>query len=106
MAPAPHYPSLLQTRVWLERLSPQSWKTRHPSPHRRRHRRRLCRERLRVDLAAERLADRRRRQSVSRGNPQLRAEFQAVLSDLTEEDICGSGFAITAYTVDGSLGGK
>ena len=44
--------------------------------------------------------------AVSRGNPQLRAESQAVLSDLAEEDICGSGFAITAYTVDDSLGGE
>jgi hypothetical protein len=34
--------------------------------------------------------------AVSRGNPAWQAEFQAALPDLTE-DICGSGFAITAY---------
>jgi len=44
--------------------------------------------------------------AVSRGNPLWRAEFQAVLPDLTEEDICGSGFAITAYTVNDALGGE
>jgi glycosidase len=43
---------------------------------------------------------------VSRSNPQWRAEFQTVLPDLTEEDICGSGFAITAYTVSDALGGE
>ena len=44
--------------------------------------------------------------AVSRGNPQWRAEFQAILSDLTADDICGSGFAITAYTVSDALGGE
>jgi glycosidase len=44
--------------------------------------------------------------AISRGNPQWRAEFQTVLPDLTEDDICGSGFAITAYTVSEALGGE
>ena len=44
--------------------------------------------------------------AVSRSNPQWRAEFMAVLPDLTEDDICGSGFAITAYTVSDALGGE
>ena len=44
--------------------------------------------------------------AVSRGNPQWRAEFKTVLPDLTEDDICGSGFAITAYTVSEALGGE
>ena len=43
--------------------------------------------------------------AVSRSNPQWRAEFQTVLPDLTEEDIGGSGFAITAYAVGEALGG-
>ena len=43
--------------------------------------------------------------AVSRSNPQWRAEFESVLPDLTEDDICGSGFAITAYTVGDMLGG-
>jgi glycosidase len=44
--------------------------------------------------------------AVSRANPTWRAEFAAVLPDLTEDDICGSGFAISAYTVSEMLGGE
>ena len=43
--------------------------------------------------------------AVSRSNPQWRAEFQTVLPEPTEEDIGGSGFAITAYAVGEALGG-
>ena len=42
---------------------------------------------------------------VSRSEPGWRHEFEATLPDLREEDIAGSGFAITAYTVLASLGG-
>ncbi|MFI5420099.1 MAG: alpha-amylase family glycosyl hydrolase [Nitrososphaerales archaeon] len=44
-------------------------------------------------------------QQLSRSNPQWRAEFQETLPDLREEDIGGSGFAITGYTVSTQLGG-
>jgi glycosidase len=44
-------------------------------------------------------------QRVSRSNPELRREFQETLPDLREEDIAGSGFAITGYTVHQQLGG-
>ncbi|PWU21603.1 MAG: alpha-amylase [Candidatus Rokuibacteriota bacterium] len=44
-------------------------------------------------------------QRVSRENPEWRREFQDTLPDLTEEDIAGSGFAITGYTVHPGLGG-
>lgn len=44
-------------------------------------------------------------QRVSRTNPEWRREFAATLPDLTEDDIAGSGFAITAYTVHVDLGG-
>lgn len=44
--------------------------------------------------------------AVSRGNPAWRDEFRAALPDLTQDDICGSGFAISAYEVDEALGGK
>jgi len=44
--------------------------------------------------------------AVSRGNPQWREEFKSVLPDLKEDDICGSGFAITSYTVSEALGGE
>jgi hypothetical protein len=44
-------------------------------------------------------------QKVSRSNPEWRKDFQETLPDLHEEDICGSGFAITGYTVHTNLGG-
>lgn len=43
--------------------------------------------------------------SVSRSHAAWQAEFRAALPDLTTEDICGSGFAISAYGVDEALGG-
>jgi len=42
---------------------------------------------------------------ISRSNPEWRREFQETLPDLREEDIAGSGFAITGYTVAENLGG-
>ena len=45
-------------------------------------------------------------QQVSRSNPEWREEFQHTLPDLREEDIAGSGFAITGYTVHQALGGE
>jgi hypothetical protein len=43
---------------------------------------------------------------VSRKNHEWRKEFQDTLPDLCEEDIAGSGFAITGYTVSPGLGGE
>ena len=43
---------------------------------------------------------------VSRSNPEWRKEFVETLPDLREEDIAGSGFAITGYTVHTTLGGE
>src|SRR5688500_18028221 len=45
-------------------------------------------------------------QQVSRANAEWREEFQETLPDLREEDIAGSGFAITGYTVHQQLGGE
>lgn len=45
-------------------------------------------------------------QLVSRTNPEWRKEFIETLEDLREEDIGGSGFAITSYTVSAQLGGS
>ena len=108
MADPPRYPTLFQinTRVWLERLSRGAG-------------RRITLadvDEATIDSFAERgfdwiwllsvwrtgIAGR----AVSRSNPQWRAEFEAVLPDLTEDDICGSGFAITAYAVSEALGGE
>src|SRR4051794_31533361 len=44
-------------------------------------------------------------QQVSRSNPAWRREFHETLTDLTADDIPGSGFAITDYKVHQSLGG-
>ncbi len=46
-----------------------------------------------------------RGQHVSRSNHEWRKEFEETLPDLREEDIAGSGFAITGYTVHSNLGG-
>ena len=108
MASLPRYPSLFEinTRVWLDRLSREAGRP--------------------VTLATvddATLDDLARRgfdwiwllsvwqtgaasRAVSRGNLAWRAEFEAALPDLTEQDICGSGFAIGAYEVDEALGGK
>jgi len=44
-------------------------------------------------------------QRVSRANREWRTEFEETLPDLREEDIAGSGFAITGSTVHPGLGG-
>lgn len=44
-------------------------------------------------------------QRISRSNPAWRREFEETLPDLREEDIAGSGFAITGYTAHRDLGG-
>ncbi len=41
---------------------------------------------------------------VSRSYPEWLTEYQELLPDLQEEDICGSGFAITSYTLNTSFG--
>ena len=45
------------------------------------------------------------RRTVSRANAEWRREFEQTLPDLTDDDIAGSGFAITSYTVRRNLGG-
>jgi Alpha amylase, catalytic domain len=103
----PHYPLLYQinTRVWLTELSRHVGKpgTLDDIP----------------DAELDRLAEMGfdwiwflsvwqtgpDAQRVSRSNPQWRKEFHETLPDLTDDDIPGSGFAITGYTVHQSLGG-
>lgn len=107
MRTSPRYPSLYQinTRVWLTELS-----------------RTLGRQATlddipdsELDLLAKKGFDwvwflsvwqtGKAAQQVSRTNLEWRKEFQATLPDLTEDDIAGSGFAITGYTVHTNLGG-
>jgi hypothetical protein len=103
----PHYPSLYQvnTRVWLTELSHE-----------------LCRPATLDDIPDAEL-DRFAElgfdwiwflsvwqtglagQRISRSNAEWRKEFQETLPDLRDEDIPGSGFAITGYTVHEQLGG-
>ena len=103
-----HYPSLFQinTRVWLRRLSKEHAK------------------KLTLADVDDAIIDRFAQQGfdwiyllsvwqtgpagrlVSRNHAEWRAEYNVVLPDLVEEDICGSGFAITAYTVSDELGGE
>jgi len=45
-------------------------------------------------------------QQVSRENPDWQEEFRNTLPDLRDEDIGGSGFAITGYEVHAMFGGK
>ena len=104
----PHYPSLYQinTRVWLRRLSGDADKQVTLADI----------DDVTIDCFAERGFDwiwllsvwqtGTAGRTVSRSNPQWRAEFTALLPDLRQEDICGSGFAITAYTVSDALGGE
>ncbi|HVH29868.1 MAG TPA: alpha-amylase family glycosyl hydrolase [Vicinamibacterales bacterium] len=44
-------------------------------------------------------------QRISRANHEWREEFRQTLPDLREDDIAGSGFAISGYTVHAALGG-
>ena len=108
-APAkPRYPSLYQinTRVWLTELSARLGRPRHAGRHSGRRTGPPGRDGVRLDLVPERLADRAgAAQQVSRSNPEWRREFQETLPDLRDEDIAGSGFAITGYTVHADLGG-
>ena len=108
MATMPRYPALFQinTRVWLNRLSRESGKRITLADI----------DDATIDGFAEQGFDwiwllsvwqtGAAGRAVSRSNPQWRAEFMAILPDLTEDDICGSGFAITAYTVSDALGGE
>jgi hypothetical protein len=44
--------------------------------------------------------------AISRQNPEWQQEFRETLPDLMEQDIAGSGFAITAYKAHPGLGGN
>ena len=107
LPPAPLYPALYQinTRVWLTELSRELGRpaTLDDIP----------------DAELDRLAKQGfdwiwllsvwqtgpAAQQVSRSNPEWRREFHETLPDLCDDDIPGSGFAITGYTVHPQLGG-
>jgi glycosidase len=105
--PSPRYPALYQvnTRVWLTELSRSLGK-------------RATLDEI-PDAAIEEWARQgfdwiwllsvwqtgAAAQAVSRANPHWRREFEETLTDLTNDDIAGSGFAIKSYTVHQELGG-
>jgi glycosidase len=100
------YPSLYQinTRVWLNRLS---HKIGHPATLDDIPDTELDElVNLGFDwvyfLSAWQIGEAGRK--VSRSNPQWLTEYRELLPDLQEEDICGSGFAITDYTLSNKLG--
>src|SRR5215472_8938673 len=104
---SPRYPSLYQinTRVWLTELSRKLGRTAMLDDI--------------PDVELDRIAEMGfdwvwflsvwqtglASQQISRSNPQWRKEFEETLPDLKEEDIAGSGFAITGYIVHQNLGG-
>jgi hypothetical protein len=108
MPASPRYPSLYQinTRVWLERLSREAG-------------RQITLAEI-DDAVIEGFADQgfdwiwllsvwqtgTAGRAVARTNLEWRAEFARVLPDLSDDDICGSGFAIAAYCVSNALGGE
>ena len=108
MTTSPRYPSLLQinTRVWLRHLSDENGKRVTLSDI----------DDPTIDGFSQRGFDwiwllsvwqtGPAGRAVSRSNPEWRAEFNAVLPDLKEDDICGSGFAIRDYKVSDGLGGE
>lgn len=105
--PSPRYPSLYQvnTRVWLTELS------------------RALERRATLDDVPDAALDEwqargfdwiwllsvwqtgEAARAISRGNAEWRREFEHTLPDLADDDIAGSGFAITSYTAHADLGG-
>jgi hypothetical protein len=104
----PNYPSLYQinTRVWLTELSADLG-------------RRATLDDI-PDAELDRLAETgfdwiwllsvwctgELGRQVSRENAEFRRDFEETLADLQEQDIAGSGFAITGYSVHPDLGGE
>jgi Alpha amylase, catalytic domain len=107
MAGDVRYPSLYQinTRVWLRRLSRQQGKTVTLKDVPDDELDRIAA--LGFDwvwlLSVWQTGEASR--AVSRSHPGWLREYRELLPDLTEDDICGSGFAITGYTASTALGG-
>ena len=90
------YPSLyeINTKVWLCRLSQEAGKAGHPRGYRRRHPGRSRPPGLRLDLAPERVADRRGQPVGVAQQPRLAGRVPVGAARPDAEDISGSGFAI------------
>jgi hypothetical protein len=101
------YPALFQvnTRVWLTELSRQQGRPATLDDIPDDELDRLARSRFDWIWLLSVWQTGPAAQRVSRTNPEWQAEFHHTLADLREDDIAGSGFAITGYTVHTSLGG-
>ncbi|MBA4422711.1 MAG: alpha-amylase [Syntrophus sp. (in: bacteria)] len=104
---APRYPSLYQinTRVWMTELSRQLGRkaTLDDIPDAELDRLAAFRFDLIWFLSVWQTGP--VGQEISRANTEWRKGFEETLPDLREEDIAGSGFAITGYTVHTGMGG-
>jgi hypothetical protein len=103
----PRYPSLYQinTRVWLTQLSQTLGRTATLDDVPDDELDRLAARGFDVIWLLSVWRTGSVAQQISRTNKEWRHEFQETLPDLREEDIAGSGFAITGYTVHPNLGG-
>jgi glycosidase len=104
---APKYPSLYQinTRVWLTDLSEESGRTATLDDIPDHDLDRIAEPGFDFVWLLSVWQTGLASQMVSRSLPEWRKEFEETLPDLREEDIGGSGFAITGYTAHKNLGG-
>ena len=105
--PSPRYPSLYQinTRVWLTELSRQLGRTATLDDVPDASLEEFARQGFDWIWLLSVWQTGKAAQLVSRMDPGWRKEFEATLPDLVDDDIAGSGFAISNYTVHHSLGG-
>jgi glycosidase len=103
----PRYPSLYQinTRVWLTELSPALGRGATLDDISDRELDRLAAMGFDWIWLLSVWSTGPAAQKISRSNPEWRHEFEHTLPDLRDDDIGGSGFAITGYTVHPGLGG-
>ena len=103
------YPSLYQlnTRARLHERGEALGRAGHARRPRRRRARSPGRGRLRLGVAARRLADRRGRpRGVARASPTWQAEYRArAAATSAPDDVAGSPFAVRDYTVHRDFGG-
>jgi hypothetical protein len=100
MAGHVRYPSLYQinTRVWLRRLSRQHGKTVTLKEVPGEELDRIAGLGFHWVWLLSVWQTGEASRAVSRNHPGWLNEFREILPDLIEDDICGSGFAITGYT--------
>ena len=101
--PIAFYPSLIELniRVRLNEVGPRAALDDLPDALLDR----LARPGLRLGLAARRLADRAGWLAVLSENEEWRGAYAEALPGFTEDDVCGSPFAVHSYSVHEDFGG-